>query len=655
MGDALPQTAPGDCVHAAEFRELSRSLIGDPPRFARGRPRWPTWRDDRERGHRRDRTEKGPGLAPGARGSAGATAASGVALPPPPRSLEARRPAVLVAPPASGSVADPPRPTLADVEASVGGRPTVSAAPRLGRLAGPARALRSAFVYCVPVGLAHPPQTVLLAGLGREVGDRRLVRLDPEPRRSDALPHVRHVRPSFRSPTPHLAFGGHPSLCWRDDARPKIGGRPMTTTASPRPPTARGATGSRVRRGGPRPAPRQPGELADPPEGAAGRPRRRARPGRLGPAGPRQPAHRLRRRRPRPRRARALPRRAERAGPVRRPRSRRRRRSSSRPSTRSARWPAATTRSSEALLADVTVDDAGLARPARRPRRQRTEGRAHRPRRGARAARGALRQAGRAVAARRPPDAVRRRDERGRRRAAARRGGADAARDRPALRRPARPDLARRRVQRTAQAGEGLGRRGRCGEAVHDGRGPRRDDAQAEARAPHRGPSQHLDQHGHPGRLVRGVRPRAVAPGRLRLVRERPHPRGAPGPARHRLRARRPDHLGQGPLLGRALLVPLGPRALRRRPPARRAEPVHRGAANGTCLRRRRSARGESGRAARYRPRRRGNAVWPRQGDDHRLAWNRRSRRLAGTATGREHGQARTRTDPAGRRAAHHA
>ena len=43
------------------------------------------------------------------------------------------------------------------------------------------------------------------------------------------------------------------------------------------------------------------------------------------------------------------------------------------------------------------------------------------------------------------------------------------------------------------------------------------------------------------------------------------------GPARHRLRARPPDHLGQGPLLGRPLLVPLGPRALRRGPQAGRA------------------------------------------------------------------------------------
>ncbi len=66
----------------------------------------------------------------------------------------------------------------------------------------------------------------------------------------------------------------------------------------------------------------------------------------------------------------------------------------------------------KALLADVTVDDAGLLALARRPRRQRAEGRADRPRRGARAARGAVRQAGRALASGRPPDPVRRRDER---------------------------------------------------------------------------------------------------------------------------------------------------------------------------------------------------------------------------------------------------
>jgi hypothetical protein len=50
------------------------------------------------------------------------------------------------------------------------------------------------------------------------------------------------------------------------------------------------------------------------------------------------------------------------------------------------------------------------------------------------------------------------------------------------------------------------------------------DEGQLEAevapkakRGHHREPSQHRDQHGHPRQLVRGVRPRALAPGRLRL------------------------------------------------------------------------------------------------------------------------------------------
>ena len=47
-----------------------------------------------------------------------------------------------------------------------------------------------------------------------------------------------------------------------------------------------------------------------------------------------------------------------------------------------------------------------------------------------------------------------------------------------------------------------------------------------------------------------------------------------------------------------------------------------------------------------------GDALRPRQGDDHRLAGDRRSRRLAGAASGGEHGQAGARADPAGRRAA---
>ena len=51
----------------------------------------------------------------------------------------------------------------------------------------------------------------------------------------------------------------------------------------------------------------------------------------------------------------------------------------------------------------------------------------------------------------------------------------------------------------------------------------------------------------------------------------------------------------------------------------------------------------------------RGNPLRPRQGDDYCLARDRRSRRLAGTASGGEHGQARARTDSAVRGAAHHA
>ena len=66
----------------------------------------------------------------------------------------------------------------------------------------------------------------------------------------------------------------------------------------------------------------------------------------------------------------------------------------------------------------------------------------------------------------------------------------------------------------------------------------------------------------HPGRLVGGVRPRALPPGRLRLARGRPRRGGGRGPAADRLRDRRPDDLGQGPLRDVPRLVPLGPRAL---------------------------------------------------------------------------------------------
>ena len=83
--------------------------------------------------------------------------------------------------------------------------------------------------------------------------------------------------------------------------------------------------------------------------------------------------------------------------------------------------------------------------------------------------------------------------------------------------------------------------------------------------------------------------------------------------------------------------------------------PARDDAADATSLRRRRAAGGKSGRAARRRHGRRGNALRPRQGDDHCLAGNRRSRRLAGAASGGEHGQAGARADPAGRRAARRA
>ena len=45
-------TAPRDCVHAAEFRQKYQGPpIPDPPTLARGRHRWPTCRDEQERGH----------------------------------------------------------------------------------------------------------------------------------------------------------------------------------------------------------------------------------------------------------------------------------------------------------------------------------------------------------------------------------------------------------------------------------------------------------------------------------------------------------------------------------------------------------------------------------------------------------------------------
>lgn len=47
------QTAPGECVRTAGFRELCRSLIGAPARLVRARPRWPTCPDEPIRGHER--------------------------------------------------------------------------------------------------------------------------------------------------------------------------------------------------------------------------------------------------------------------------------------------------------------------------------------------------------------------------------------------------------------------------------------------------------------------------------------------------------------------------------------------------------------------------------------------------------------------------
>jgi len=50
------KTAPPDRVHAAEFRQKYPC----PPRarFARGRPRWPTWRDEPTNGHQHNRASQ---------------------------------------------------------------------------------------------------------------------------------------------------------------------------------------------------------------------------------------------------------------------------------------------------------------------------------------------------------------------------------------------------------------------------------------------------------------------------------------------------------------------------------------------------------------------------------------------------------------------
>ncbi len=56
-------TAPADRAHAAGFRELSRSLIGDPRRLAHGRHRAPEWRGEPARGHQDHRAGHGPDVA----------------------------------------------------------------------------------------------------------------------------------------------------------------------------------------------------------------------------------------------------------------------------------------------------------------------------------------------------------------------------------------------------------------------------------------------------------------------------------------------------------------------------------------------------------------------------------------------------------------
>src|SRR6185369_9253324 len=102
---------------------------------------------------------EGPGLAPGARGSTRV----GASRRRPPRRREPCVPAW-------------PAPARAPPRALARARPRPPAGQ--GRLAQRAR-------VGVPVGLAHPPEAILLTRLGGEVRDRRLVRLDPELRRPD--------------------------------------------------------------------------------------------------------------------------------------------------------------------------------------------------------------------------------------------------------------------------------------------------------------------------------------------------------------------------------------------------------------------------------------------------------------------------------------
>ncbi len=276
----LDVRASQSCARGRVSRKIPAAADrGSAPGSPTGATAGPRWRDDHGRGQSRDRTWKGPGFAPGARGSTG----RGRPIRRRPGSRPPARPSCARAWPASGSA-------RASRRAPRRWR-DLARRPALGRLAGQGRLAQRARVL-VPVGLAHPAEAVLLARLGRELLGRRLVRLDPELRRPDALPQVRHLAASSRSPPPIWRSAAHPSRCRRDDARPKIASRRMTakTPVAAAPTTAwrNRITGSG--RGGTRPAARQPGELADPPQGAAGRPRRGARPGRLGPAGPRQSA-----------------------------------------------------------------------------------------------------------------------------------------------------------------------------------------------------------------------------------------------------------------------------------------------------------------------------------------------------------------------------
>ena len=277
----------------------------------------------------------------------------------------------------------------------------------------------------------------------------------------------------------------------------------------------------RVRRGGARPARRQPRQLADAPGPAARRPARLALRGRLGPAGHGQPAHGLRRGRPRPRRGGAQPPRADRAGALRRPVPRRGapRPRHARPARRDGGpgrragstpcWPSSrsATRASQALLDSLaTAAPRGLTDPDDVPE----------PPAEPWVKPGELYRLGEhrllCGDATNPDDVARLLDGR----------GADAARDRPALRRVSLDPTWRDGVYNALGPAEAPYMRV---DGQDDGGStpPKRP-----VRAPwaNRGPPQHHDLGRHPGRLVRGVRPRPVPRGRLRLARRRPRRRG---------------------------------------------------------------------------------------------------------------------------------